>query len=231
VWLLNAASGHGGLAFPAAYHVGALLVAVALLAADSGYLAPLRGVLRFYGWAAFLVCTYLLTFRGLVTDSLKWTEVAFATDLKLQTCLYGWGSFGLALLAWGKVIWDLTRQAPSAARLEFEAWLVPGTALAALLLAATGLYRYSAPGAALFNLVVLAVAATWMARGCREGELRSVWLGSGLLVAVAVARYFDLFESLAARGLVFLLVGGALFAEGFFYRRAQPADQERRAGS
>jgi hypothetical protein len=28
-----------------------------------------------------------------------------------------------------------------------------------------------------------------------------------------------LFESLATRGVVFLLLGGVLFAEGFYYRR------------
>jgi hypothetical protein len=39
------------------------------------------------------------------------------------------------------------------------------------------------------------------------------------------ARYLDLFQSLAWRGLVFLIVGSTLFAEGFFYRRARQRDQ------
>jgi hypothetical protein len=42
-----------------------------------------------------------------------------------------------------------------------------------------------------------------------------------LLVALISARYFDLFESLAIRGLIFLLVGGLLFAEGILFRRAR----------
>jgi hypothetical protein len=42
------------------------------------------------------------------------------------------------------------------------------------------------------------------------------------------ARYFDLFESLALRGVVFLIVGGVLFAEGFFYRRASQRTEQRR---
>ena len=79
------------------------------------------------------------------------------------------------------------------------------------------------------NLIFLAITAMWMARGCREGELKRVILGSLLLVALVFARYFDLFESLAARGLVFLIIGGVLFAEGFFYRRArQRVDGEGR---
>ena len=58
-----------------------------------------------------------------------------------------------------------------------------------------------------------------MVRGCRAGGLRETVLGSLLLAAVVLARYFDLFDSLAARGLAFLVLGGLLFAEGFFYRR------------
>jgi uncharacterized integral membrane protein len=69
--------------------------------------------------------------------------------------------------------------------------------------------------------VFLAVAAAWMGRGCREGQLRPTILGSLLLVALVAARYFDLFESLAVRGFVFLAVGGLLIAEGFLFRRTR----------
>jgi len=79
--------------------------------------------------------------------------------------------------------------------------------------------------AGVFNLVFLALAADWMARGCRQGLLRPTILGSLLLVALAAARYFDLFDSLALRGLVFLAVGGLLFVEGIFFRRARRRGQ------
>ena len=77
------------------------------------------------------------------------------------------------------------------------------------------------PVAGIFNLVFLALATAWMARGCREGLLRPTILGSLLLVGLTTARYFDLFESLAVRGLIFLLVGGLLFTEGILFRHAR----------
>jgi 4-amino-4-deoxy-L-arabinose transferase-like glycosyltransferase len=116
-----------------------------------------------------------------------------------------------------------------------EQWLLPLTALLCQVLAVAlpaaggGVIQDSDVFiAGVINLIILAVAAMWMARGCREGELKPVILGSLLLVALVFARYFDLFESLAARGLVFLIVGGVLFAEGFFYRRARQRTGEER---
>ncbi|HZP59386.1 MAG TPA: hypothetical protein VFB27_03605, partial [Opitutaceae bacterium] len=86
--------------------------------------------------------------------------------------------------------------------------------------------------AIIFNLIFLSVALMWMVRGCREGRLRPTVLGSLLFAALVWARYFDLFESLAVRGLVFILLGGVLFAEGFYYRRMrQRADVAGKAGA
>ena len=73
----------------------------------------------------------------------------------------------------------------------------------------------------LYNLLFLGIAAARMARGCQEGLLMTTLTGSLLLVALALARYFDLFESLAWRGVVFLVVGAALFATGFQYSRTR----------
>ena len=91
------------------------------------------------------------------------------------------------------------------------------------------------PVAGIFNLVFLALATAWMARGCREGLLRPTILGSLLLVGLTTARYFDLFESLAVRGLIFLLVGGLLFTEGILFRharrRAQMLEEEEQGQS
>ena len=42
-----------------------------------------------------------------------------------------------------------------------------------------------------------------------------------LLVAFVVAPYFDLFESMLVRGIVFVAVGGVLLVEGVFYARSK----------
>jgi hypothetical protein len=48
-----------------------------------------------------------------------------------------------------------------------------------------------------------------------------VSIGCVLFAAVVLARYADLFESLLARSVVFLLLGAALFAVGNLYARAK----------
>ena len=138
--------------------------------------------------------------------------------------VYGWGPLVLALLAWGGVAWPWRPGAPREARpqdCEFHYWLIPLTAILCQALAMTRLPGEKWEVASVFNLVFLALAAAWMARGCRQGLLRPTILGSLLLVALTAARYFDLFDSLALRGLVFLAIGGLLIGEGFLFRRAR----------
>jgi len=107
--------------------------------------------------------------------------------------------------------------------------LLPLTAIVCQVFAMSGVANEKWAVAGVFNLVFLALATTWMARGCREGLLRPTILGSLLLVALMTARYFDLFESLAVRGLIFLLVGALLFAEGILFRRARRLAQTTEA--
>ncbi|MFP4611599.1 MAG: DUF2157 domain-containing protein [Thiohalophilus sp.] len=69
------------------------------------------------------------------------------------------------------------------------------------------------------NLVLLALSVWMMIDGARHANRRHMVQGSILFALLAVARYTDLFESLIARALVFLLVGAALFAVSHFYQR------------
>lgn len=139
----------------------------------------------------------------------------------------------MGLLAWGAVA---RRWRPGSSRDEragtghVEDALVPLTVLLCQVLALPRLTGYKWEVAGVFNLVFLAVAAAWMGRGCREGLLRPTLLGSLLLVALVAARYFDLFDSLAVRGVVFLTVGGVLIAEGVLFRRTRQRLQRTEVG-
>jgi uncharacterized membrane protein len=73
----------------------------------------------------------------------------------------------------------------------------------------------------LFNLILLAIAAAWMARGCLTANLRQTIAGSLVFIVLVMARYFDLFQSLAVRGLIFVGLGGLLVAQGVLFRRAR----------
>jgi hypothetical protein len=92
-------------------------------------------------------------------------------------------------------------------------------------LAASGMATSAYAGfiAASFNFILLGIAIMWMWRGCSESRLRPTVVGSLLLAAVVLARYFDLFQSLVARGLAFIILGGIFMAEAMYYRKNRRA--------
>ena len=199
-----------------------LFVAVGILSQRRGWFAGSAPVWEFFGWLGFLVCLYLLTFPEIAGHLLGSARTGFRSE-PVQM-IYEWLPVALALAAWGGVGWLWRPGAPPAAagedrRLEYV--LLPLTIILAQVLAVAGLGGVKWEVAGVFNLVFLAVAVAWMARGCRAGELRPTVLGSLLLAALTAARYFDLFESLALRGVIFLTVGGLLFGEGILFRRAR----------
>ena len=99
------------------------------------------------------------------------------------------------------------------------AWLCPITIFYSLGISLIDQWQSYELATYAFNLVVLGTAAAWMVRGCRSGRLLPTILGSLVLAVLVFARYFDLFENLAARGTAFLVLGAILFAEGFYYRK------------
>jgi uncharacterized membrane protein len=74
-----------------------------------------------------------------------------------------------------------------------------------------------------FNLLLLAVSVWLMIDGARHANRQHMLRGSILFALLAMARYTDLFDSLLARAVVFLLVGVALFAVNHFYQRNKRA--------
>jgi hypothetical protein len=73
------------------------------------------------------------------------------------------------------------------------------------------------PAVALFNLIFLTHALMMMASGCKQANAFRTILGAVGLAALTVARFTDLFDSLAVRGLIFVTVGTLIFVQGFFY--------------
>jgi uncharacterized membrane protein len=217
--LINAAhwSGTAGV-FGNAFALAVLLIALAkLIGGEFGHRC--RGVLEFFGWSGFILCAYILSFDGAVRGALHWI---YRPDGGVAALVYRWLLFLLAAAAWG---WLATRARQGERAVPREEWLCP---IALLYAQGLGLFERAEAGfvAVVFNLVCLALAAAWMVRGCREGRLRPTVVGSLLLSAVLLARYFDLFDSLALRGVAFLILGGVLFAEGFYYRKLRRAEAE-----
>ena len=175
-------------------------------------------VLRAYGLGGFLLCGYLLSFadaaEDILRDSLRYPGSAAAA------AAYRWSLFGLAVGAWVPVFLRTIARADLWRAVELAFY-----PLGLISLMAARVLESGALVAIVFNLVLLGVSGLAIVRGCREGRIRTIVLGSTVLGLLVFGRYFDLFDSLAARGLAFVLFGAALFAEGFYYRKLrQPAN-------
>jgi uncharacterized membrane protein len=215
---------------------GAMIVAISLFAtmlalglgAPQTLLpAPTATVLRFFGWCGFLGCAYVLGFADAAEEFIA--HAAGRHDLAPLAVAHLAVWFTLAAAAWGWLGW----RASKGERLlvALEEWIVPAVVLFAQGMIVPWLYRDPWLVAVVFNAAFLFVAAMWIDRGCREGRLRPTVVGSVLVALLVFARYFDLFESLATRGFVFLALGGALFAEGFYYRKNRKLEEARRTES
>ena len=60
-----------------------------------------------------------------------------------------------------------------------------------------------------------------MVDGAQHANRRRMVAGSILFAILAMARYTDLFDSLVARAVVFLIVGITLFVAGNIYQRSK----------
>jgi len=219
----NAESVRGSVAILAVLNAAAVFLAVEVLVRRYRWFPESAKVWAAVGWAAFLICLFILTFASETRHLTREVDLE-ETSEALAWHVYRWLPLATAMLAWGLVGfgWLARRGAERAADCPYEHWLVP------LAAAACAAFRFvdveydqrwviGSP----FNLLALTLAAAWMARGCRDARLLPTVAGSLLLVALAWARYFDLFESLLARGVVFVLVGGLLLAEGIIYSRVR----------
>lgn len=70
-----------------------------------------------------------------------------------------------------------------------------------------------------FNLILLGTSIWLMVDGAKHANRQRMVRGSIIFAILAMARYTDLFDSLIARAIVFLVVGIALFIVGNIYQR------------
>jgi len=212
--------GSAATVFQGALGLGALLVAWARLAevepkTPPGWLA----VARVLGWVGMMVCAYALSFVGVAGDLLRRTETWLGHGM--GAWVYGWGLSVAALVSWAAV--GVCQLRGMGLRARTEEWLA---ASGLLFVASLGYTRASVDSllvALVFNLVVLGTGALWAVRGCRQARMGPTVAGSAVIAVLVFARYFDLFESLAVRGFVFILLGAALFFEALHFRKSRAA--------
>jgi len=171
-------------------------------------------VTLFFGYTGFFISANLLSFKGLVRELLNWR---LEGETPTAMYVYAWGFFAAALIAW-ITLW-LRKRKTREPLFSFEEWLCPIALIYGQILAMKNFVSNEVFVAGVFKTIFAALAVMWMLRGCQSGSLRKTIVGSILFSVWIFARYFDLFDSLASRGVAFLFLGAALFAEGFYYRR------------
>jgi uncharacterized membrane protein len=208
--------GGGAHAFTASLAWAVLLVAAARLTeADRPDFADGAGVMAFFGFGAFLVCAYMLSFHRAADGLLDWARHYGPRPALAHA--FSWSLFALGLAGWLLIARRSLLQ--RALEVRREEWLLPIALLYCFGIAFLNQRGWGNFVSWSFNLMLLGFAAMWMWRGCQESRLRPTVLGSLLLSAVVLARYFDLFQSLASRGLAFIILGGIFIAEAMYYRK------------
>lgn len=210
--------GGGAHAFTATLAWAVFLVAAARLT-DAGRFDYRGGpaVMSFFGYGAFLICAYLLSFHDAADNLLDWHRSR--GDSPGIGYAWGWGLFVAGLGSWTWIGFrSLLRKELV---IEREEWLLPIALVYCFVIAAMGGRGWEYFISWSFNLMLLGLAVMWMWRGCQESRLGTTVLGSLLLSAVVLARYFDLFDSLASRGLAFIVLGVIFIIEAMYYRRVR----------
>jgi len=213
------------IGFAMLLNLGALLVAAGLLTQRTRRFPEFAPIFSFFGWGLYLVLLYILTFPGTIHETLycrpeHWSTYIAYWLVPLVVCLATW-----AMVAHQAIV---TRRGLGTMAIPLESFLVPLSVVLSLYAMfasqADRELRWEAAGP--FNLVFLALAVSLMARGCRRALLWPTVTGSLLLVVLVLSRYADLFASLFVRGLIFILIGALIFAEGVFYARARRHPKE-----
>lgn len=204
-------------------------LALAVLAVAAGRLVAAREpsfqsgarVLTACGFAAFILCAYILSYSRTGGDLLDWERQIGAA--KALTGIVGWGIFAAALTGWAALLRRALQRRTAVAR---EDWLLPIAAIYAFGLAALHLSQFGEFIAWSFSLILLGLAIMWMWRGCQQSALGLTLIGSLLLAAVMLGRYFDLFDDLASRGIAFIILGGIFLAEAMYYRKVRRSSED-----
>ena len=165
----------------------------------------------------FFVLLYLMTFDDFGYEFMRIRWSGYLSDVYFVTAL---------LASQASFFWLLVQR-----RVSALLWLTEIAVVLALLPSIASLFtdvggRHSAVHGLVwvgFNLLLLAVSVWLMTDGARNANRQHMVRGSILFALLAMARYTDLFDSLLARAVVFLLVGVALFVVNHFYQRNKRA--------
>jgi hypothetical protein len=211
----------GDLAFLVVFLSSCVMISAGMIVRSKGDFSGSAPVFSFFGNLVYLATLFALSFfhrgKGLFT-------VEFDT---IRTGIY---FFSFSAAAIGLMVWSIylnysqKKHKPALFGMDHYAVLITLLIIVLNTLGVLGLKGWA--GAAVFNIVYLFHSIMLIVTGCKALNVKSTTAGCLLLAFISMARYTDLFVSLLARSSVFLIMGAALFAVGFYYSRTKKQLQE-----
>lgn len=217
----------GSGAFLVLLGVATLYSSLAWLARGHPAFPAAHAVLRVSGMVVYFPLLFILTFHDAAKDLLEchaWSEMALTVEQWLPVIVLPIMALALAGTAIRRAAVHRQCNTP-----EFRSNLLAPAIVLLAFLACWWLVRLGPRALAVATVgQVIATVATavflyhtvaslWL--GCRGARLGSVVGGALLMAAWVFARYVDLFDSLLARGVMFVVMGAALFAVALLYHR------------
>ena len=202
-----------------------LYLSIGLIHQKSKKFENFAPVYFYIGLAGYLLVLYLLSFPELNKEVLRdIKDNKMISDVSVM--LYWTVPLVLAIGGWITVGRDLIKKTIFK-YYSHDLLLLPLVLIffCCYSLSSTRVFHW--PVTAIFNLVLLAHIVMLMAKGCKEVKPAMALAGALLLAALTFARFTDLFESMATRGMVFIAVGIILFGQGFFYVRTKKRIKEQ----
>jgi uncharacterized membrane protein len=193
--------------------VSACYMAAGHISSWYGRFRESKGVYNSLGFAGFVIFLYILSFKEMVEHVYKTVPKMPSSHL-----FYFLLPAALALVGWVWVLWKMYETGEFKKR--YELLLIPLVLVFGYVHLLTGL-GLSFVAVVVFNIVFLTQSVLMMGRGCKDCEMAPTVVGSLMLIALTIGRYVDLFEDLFTRGVIFIVVGAILFAEGIFYIRSR----------
>ncbi len=198
------------------------LIALGIAARKSDFFPESSPFLSFYGSIIYFITLFVFTFPAVSEDIFRWHDIR-------NKAAFGYfiGLAALASASWLLVIFPLSKFRENFGKSFNSGHLACVPVMLTVMFASGWLSGKDGwVGAALFNIIFLFHSIYLISSGCRNLSAKSAAAGTVMLGALAFARYADLFDSLLVRGLVFILVGAAIFAVGIIYWKRKSSAAE-----
>jgi len=206
------AANNGEVAFYTLLSLFAFYTAVGIIHQKFSEFEHFGPIYRFVGLAGYFLTLFILCFTDVTEDVMEDVELFSSVDAVLYWII----PFGLAMAGCAVVGRDIIKKV----KLKYyshDLILIPLLLIFFCCYSLSPSRFFEWPAIIIFNLIFLAHVLMMMSAGCKEVNASKTILGAVGLAALTVARFTDLLDSLAIRGLIFVIVGVIIFVQGFFY--------------